>query len=388
MSKKYIKMVWDCKYCSKKGIYGDVRHCPSCGNPCGDNVKYYLPQEKVYANPSDVPPEPDWQCNYCKSYNRSYNEICSNCGASKDGTKNYFGNPVNTYNEIINDDDNESSSYPSSSNNTYYSSNASIDNDMSFETSKKQNGFVDFITSIPPKILFGVIGIISALALIAGIIIAVVPKEKNLNVTSVSWEYEVDIQQYKTVSESDWYLPSNARLKYTAQEIRSYEQVLDGYKTETYTEKEFDHYEYEVYYVDCGNGYAEERTSSHPVYRTVTKTREVPVYKDVPVYDTKYYYDIDKYVFARTEKTQNANKNPYWPENLPVEKSNPSIGDERVSAKREKYMISAYIEGTKMSEQKEYTVDFNEWNKINVGSTIKCKVYITGKIKLLDMNDE
>ena len=248
-----------------------------------------------------------------------------------------------------------------------------------------KNNIKKVLASINIKeVIISVLIIFSVLAVVAGLVYAFTPKERELIVTGVSWQYEVDIQQYKTVSESDWFLPSNGRLKYIAQEIRSYTKVLDGYRTETYTEQEIDHYEENISYRDCGNGYAEEIRSSYPVYRTVTKTREVPVYRDVPVYDTKYYYDIDKYVFSRTETTQNSDKYPFWPENLPVEKESPTIGDERISSQRETYMIFAYISGKDVRDQKEYTMNLEEWKAINVGDSVRCKIYITGKIELIE----
>ena len=402
MKNKFILMVWDCKFCSRKGIPGNVRTCPGCGNPCGNNVKYYIPGQKMYVNHSEVPDGADWQCDYCKSYNRCYDDTCRNCGASKDGTQDYFGQNVKASENSSSDD-----LYENEIDDDYLTNeNFSIDNDINknsketinedkAETNYQQtdrttfgyikNSIKKILASINTKqMLITVLSIFSVLAVLAGLVYAFVPKERELIVTGISWQYEVDIEQYKTVSESDWFLPSNGRLKHTAQEIRSYTKVLDGYRTETYTEQEIDHYEENVSYRDCGNGYAEEIRSSYPVYRTVTKTREVPVYRDVPVYDTKYYYDIDKYVFNRTETTQGSDKYPFWPENLPIEKESPTIGDERISSQRETYMIFAYMSGKDVRDQKEYTMNLEEWKAINVGDSVRCKIYITGKIELIE----
>ena len=87
------------------------------------------------------------------------------------------------------------------------------------------------------------------------------PQENKLH--GFRWTNTIDIEQYKTVSESDWHLPPEARLRYTKREVRSYDEEVVGYD-----------YEYD----SEGN-------------RT-----KVPIYKEVPVYDIKYYYDIYKWL--------------------------------------------------------------------------------------------
>lgn len=386
---KYIKMVWDCEYCSKKGIPGDVRNCPGCGNPCGSNVKYYIPNKKEYVSETVVPDGPDWQCAYCDSYNRYNATVCSNCGADRKGTKDYFGKTVDSSDDNAEDySDGDTERVVETYDNGWSNSdsvNSNSTNANSFDVRSYSSFNSGYSGAARPNIKGAIIKrvliIVSILAVICGLVYIFVPKEKELTVAGISWERSVTIDRYETVAESDWHLPSNARLRYTRQEIRRYETVQDGYKTEEYTEQVIDHYDKEVTYKDLGNGYAEEVVKEVPVYKTVTKTREVPKYKEVPIYDTKYYYDIDKYVYNRVIKVQNSDKSPYWPENLPVEKSNPVIGDERVASRSEKYMIAAQLKGK--DGLKEYTLDYNEWNDLNIGDTIKCKVYINGKIDII-----
>ena len=387
MLARYIKMSWDCKYCNTKGISGDKKFCPGCGNPCGENVKFYVPKNKEYVDESVVPKGPDWQCNYCGSYNRSDETVCNNCGGERKGTKDYFGR--NTESDKDDDVSKVTESYSYSDNNSRFTNESTgvtfgsnvMDENVNNETERRTQNILQKWASVAAVKYIALFVVL--LGITGGLIYLFVPKERTLTVEGVSWERSATIYRYETVNESDWYLPSEARLRYTRNEIRRYDTVQDGYKTETYTVEELDHYDRHVSYVDKGNGYAEEVVEEVPVYKTVTKTREVPKYKEVPVYDTKYYYEIDKYVYNRVERVQNADKSPYWPENLPVEQKHPIIGDERVERRAEKYMIMARLTN-KDGQLQEYTLNYNEWVDVNVGDTLKCKVYISGKIDILE----
>lgn len=377
---------WDCEYCSKKGIPADVRHCPGCGNPVGQNVKYYLPAgSNDYVDPKDVPGGPDWQCTYCESYNRYEASICSNCGASRNEGKDYFqkqpkADPgdMETHHPYSHTSSGDIVSYKKSDHIQEAHARSGISLEPVEPWFKRAFAF--------PWLKWALIGI-SIIAVVIGIIALVMPKEKTLTVDNFSWERILYIDKYKTVSESDWSMPIGARLRYTRSEIRSYDHQLAGYKTETYTEQEIDHYEtYVSGYRDLGNGYFEEIYDSRPVYKTVTKTREVPYYIDVPVYDTKYYYDIDKWVSDHTVVTDGFDKKPYWGQEPPPASSIPVVGDERVSSRTEHYYIVGTVIGTDKS--KLYTIAYNDWLDLQEGNTIHCKVYITGKIVLLNVLSE
>ena len=351
---------WDCEYCSKKGIPADVRQCPSCGNPVGQNVKYYLPEgSKDYVDPKVVPKGADWKCGYCESYNRSEAEVCSNCGAPKGAGKDYFQNHAENA---------AKNSSVSPAGNTYYSQSSTA---YSHTQKKDFNYWLKWI-----------IAGIAVIAVIIGIAAIVAPKEKTLSVEGFSWERTLYIEKYKTVRDSGWSLPSGARLSYTKEEVRSYDHQFVGYRTETYTEQEIDYYEsYVSGYRDLGNGYFEEITAQRPVYKTVTKTREVPQYIDVPIYDTKYYYDIDRWANDHTNVTKGNDHEPYWGDE-PSATGKPKLGDERVSSRSESYSVIGTVSGSKNSRS--YEIGYSDWEKLKKGDSVRCKVYVSGKIELLD----
>lgn len=352
---------WDCEFCSQKGIPADVRNCPNCGHPVGQNVKYYLPTgSKDYVDAKIVPKGPDWQCSYCNSYNRYDAAFCTNCGASVKGGTSYFESPPENSEPTVSTDTN-----------TY--ENENIPRTSAYRSVRSRNPwFVLFLTGIAVAAIIGIISFIAA------------PKEKTLTVDGFSWERTIYIDEYKTVKESDWHMPPGARYLYTREEIRSYDHQFAGYRTETYTEQEIDYYEdYVSGYRDLGNGYFEEIYSSRPVYKTVTKTREVPYYIDIPIYDTKYYYDIDKWVAGRKAETSGTDKNPYWGPEPPPASAKPKIGDEKVSRRSENYYIVGTIEGKKKSRS--YSISYNDWEKLQQGDTVRCMVSIDGDVELLDV---
>ena len=138
------------------------------------------------------------------------------------------------------------------------------------------------------------------------------------------------------------------------------------------------HYEYSTTLIDMGNGYFEEETISTPVYETYYETEEYqePIYRDEPVYAMKYYYDIDRYVYERSVNTSGNDKEPYWGE----VKLN---YDERVSKRNEEYKISG-ISDEKEKRTLEISVNFEKWNALENGQTVKVKIYKTGTATLVD----
>jgi len=230
----------------------------------------------------------------------------------------------------------------------------------------KSNGFFNFISRYKPILLSSLL----ILLLIAGLIFAFTPRYYEVLVTGFSWERNIDIEKWQTVNESDWILPANARLQYSRQEFSHYQQVLDHYETQTrqVAKQRVSHYEeYVSGYRDLGNGYFEEVTSSRPVYETYyeTETYQEPVYRDEPVYRTKYYYEIDKWLYERSVPTKNNDKSPYW--------GNTNLSSvERISNKSERYYIT--VLNLENEEIKTYTISYNDWMTLELDETTTLKV--------------
>ena len=204
------------------------------------------------------------------------------------------------------------------------------------------------------------------------------PREVSGTVVGMRWSRSVEIEEYKTVRESGWSIPSGGREISRSEEIHHYNSVISHYetKTRTYTEQVLDHYEeYVSSYRDLGNGYFEEITSQRPVYRTETRTEtyEEPVYVQVPVYETKYVYDIDKWVHQSYKDTSGNDKSPYWSDYE-------CKANERMGSKIEVFSVSVELGN---SDTETYSLSYDQWESLEIGQEVKLKAYVTGSAELI-----
>ena len=167
---------------------------------------------------------------------------------------------------------------------------------------------------------------------------------------------------------------------YSQEEIYEYKQVLDHYETKTrqVSEQVLDGYDTVVTgHRDLGNGYFEEITSEVPRYRTEyrTETYEEPVYISVPIYETKYYYEIDKWMHDRNIKTNGHDKNPYWGEFTLADK-------EKEGPRTTKYEMTGTVMDKK---EKEYTFQISEqeWKTYNIGDEITVTINNLGMVEIV-----
>lgn len=202
-----------------------------------------------------------------------------------------------------------------------------------------------------------------------------IPRAKEFTPETFSWVYDIDIESYETVEESDWSLPTGARLDYTEEEIHHYDKVVDHYetKTRTYTEQVPDGYDISYTYSDNGDGTFTEHEVKTPKYRTEYREEqyEEPVYKDVPVYQTKYYYKVDKWVYKRSVTTRGNDKNPYWGDVVLGHK-------EREGSHHETYHITGIVDDKTVT----YTCSKAIWEQLSKGNTYKIKVSLNTIIEV------
>lgn len=388
---KLIEGFWDCPYCGTKHIGGLTKVCPNCLKQRDKHIKFYMDDPQNYISEEKaktISKNPDWLCSFCDSLNSDDVDVCKVCGATKADSKlNYFQG-LEKKEKLKNQLYQNTNSVNTEQQNTqdYSNNNQSENNFVSTSTAENRDTYEKLNkikTAKPKKKLFSKFTKITAIALasillITGLVFLFMPKTQEGVVDGFSWERSISIEELRTVDESDWTLPSGARLQYTQNEIRSYKQVIDHYetKTRTYTEEVLDHYEdYVSGHRDLGNGVFEEIISQRPVYRTETRTEtyEEPVYRQEPIYDTKYYYEIDKWMHKDYVKTYGSDKEPYWGEYNYKTK-------EREGSKSENYKITIINSD---NETKEYSVDFDVWKKLNKGESVKLKVYIGGKAELI-----
>lgn len=339
MSKRVLEGKWDCQHCGTKGIGGLTKTCPNCGKPVGTNQKYYLDHSD--ADEVDAAYETkgeDWLCSYCGSYNPADKDVCQNCNAPREEGENYFA---------ANKKKEEPASQP-----------------------KARSGFSRRI-----GILFAVIA-----AVIVLLIALAVPRDTTITVDSKSWERIIQIQEYRTVQESDWSLPDGGRLDHTANEIHHYDQVLDHYEEVAVTKSRTvqDGYTTHTRTVDNGNGTFTEETYETPNYRTeyYTEYETQPVYVSVPVYMTKYYYDIEKWIDTRTADSSGEDDDVYWAETNLAE-------NEREDERSEMYEISFVDEKGRQVLTKECTYD--SYMSLHAGDKVSAEKNQFGAILSIDI---
>lgn len=372
---RLIEGLWDCSYCGTKANRGSIRNCPNCGRPRDENTKFYMPETITYVSEEKaktINRNPDWICPYCNSLNSDSLRTCESCGSVRTKENlDYFSIKKEAQSSKptrnVNGDIKEPCLEPENSNYTFT------------KTEEKSVNIIGILQNFVKDYWKSLIIIPLILGLIVGMVYLLIPKNEEITITEFKWERSIDIEKYQTVNESDWFLPIGARLQYSTPEISRYESVLDHYETMTRQVAKQRISGYEEYvsgYSDLGNGYFEEIISQRPIYETYyeTETYQEPIYRNEPVYATKYYYEIDKWLYERTVSTSEFDQNPYWGEvNL--------CDDERISYKNEKYYI---IGENSKGKEKTISLDYEDWINLSVSQTVKLKNSIFGDGELIE----
>lgn len=398
-----VEGYWDCSYCGRKEIKGRQKSCPECGHARDASVKFYTKEidashaisreeferqkdeakrnsrsssanydgeQKAHEGPSlysreegegrgdahDSANASDWLCDYCGSYNPATTNVCSSCGATREMTKG------ETYAE-------KQGVYART-----YDARGNLVKERDLSARAKVTPEVQAAGTGPNWLRLGAIAL-GVIAIIALVTMLFAPKTRDLEVAGFAWERTIAVERLETVNESDWELPSEGRLSHSEREIRRYDQVLDHYEDVPYevSERVLDHYENYTTTVDNGDGTFDVEEHSEPVYRTEYRTeyRSTPIYRDVPVYDTKYYYEIERWVHARDVTTSEEDHEPYWGE---VELSGPvgehGTGQEREGARTGTYWVMD-------TDGQSYKADEDYWNGLELG--MKEKVQVNGE---------
>ena len=391
---RLVEGLWDCPYCGTKGIGGLKRECPNCGKPRGEDTKFYMAGQKKYLSDDQakkVGTRPDWYCGHCDSLNPDSATNCIGCGAPRDSSEgDYFTirqrveaeKAAEQRRERALTDDAEYVHHPRPTKEYECSYNVQSQTPKEHKEThhscdaKSSSAFsVTNIGTLFRQYKQPIAFIVLIVLLISMFAFILTPKIKTGTVDGFRWERTFEVLEYKTVNESDWHLPAEARLQYTNREIKTYEKVLDHYETKTrhYSEQVFDHYDVSYSYRDNGNGTFSEQEHRTPVYRTETRTEtyQEPVYRNDPVYATKYYYEIERWVHKTNVETADYGQNPVWG-------TYDYADNEKEGNRSEQYFLTV----TLGKKSKEYSMEFEEWKSLSIGSNIKLKTYITGRAEI------
>jgi len=274
---RHIELTWVCSSCSFRN-QGRYTKCQECGDPKDESEQYEMPADPASA--ATVTDEallrmaeagPNWKCAYCGSDQRAVDGSCAQCGApsperaqpapAKDETPAPILTPWREW----------------------------------------------FHWGVQQKIAAGV----AAAVVVGGGVYLYENRERDYDakVELVSWKQDITVERYTVWTRHGWResIPDGAYdVVSKGQQVHHTDQVLDGYRTESYSEQ-----------VACGqdctesspvchesctnskNGFASCNTVCSGGGRSCTtkwcseqRSREVPQYRAVPRYQEAIEYKI------------------------------------------------------------------------------------------------
>lgn len=362
---------WACDYCGEENR-GDSKTCHGCGKTRGQDVKFYInPRSKSeprkYVERRET--GPDWHCSYCDSLNPDSESFCKNCGHPRDDKdKDYFD--LHPERRSIKDK-------------SFFDSNVAPDHYRE-EPPKNltERHYEPVNQELKPRDYSGFIKKIAIFALIliavSSLVFILMPTTRDLTVVDKTWERQVAVEEYRTLHEEDWSIPPGGRMTGSYRAIHHYEDVLDHYETvsKSRTVPDGGHYESDGY-TDNGDGTFTEHSHWVTDYKTEYYTEQEPVYRSEPVYQTKYQYDIERWVFDYYETTSGHNDEPYF--------ASPKLNSKhRTGHTTETYRIAATYEKRGKTITDIYALDFASWKTVEIGTTIRVKVHVGKRIELIE----
>lgn len=347
---------WDCQYCGTTGILGRHKACTKCGRSRPEGTKFYLPKEGEAVADEKLAQQakigPDWVCQFCGSSNPANIDVCRSCNAPREGAS------------------------PKQAVKEYKLGEAPDSGDMDLDKPPERPSTAPAAKSrkVPAIGIAGAVG--GGLLLCLCLVLAFFVfgnRDAQATVSGFSWERTVAVESFQTVTEEDWQVPEGGRILSQQEEIHHYDQVLDHYETRTRQVSEQVQVGERTYVCgqrDLGNGFFEDIECTDPIYETQTRTEtyEEPIYIQVPVYQTKYTYEIDKWVVVRTETAGNDDHSAFWPE-LNLE------GGEREGQRTETYIVYFTDEDGKTFEWETAEAD---WRGYEMGQGVTLKLDALG----------
>ncbi len=364
---------WDCPACGRKGISA-LRYtkCPSCGYPKVPQNQEYLSNIPI-TDPDGIALArggPHWTCSSCGMVNLNKYDVCQGCGNPRDSSDKTNRvvelGPISLpdrpdidpddkdgYIEELRLGDGGDTSNPVTSNSSPFPINSPY----------RQSSQLSVNLSGIHSMIVGLIAII-AIALLGYAIFHT--KTVEARVVGFSWERTVTIEVYKTVHESGWSHPVDAYNIRSERKVRHHEPI--------YEERVVTVHHSRTCSRDLGNGAVETYDCSYDT----TETERVKV-GEKPVYDTWYEYDVDRWVYERTERASGNDRNPHWPNYTLNYEGEQVIGAERVGGRSESYIV--YLESLEEeSKIYEHRVSQDEWKQYVLGHTYLLKVNHLGVV--------
>lgn len=362
---KIMRGYWDCEYCGTQHIDGLVDVCPNCGKQKSADVRYYVDDTSTEVSDTELNAagiireecdgeHPDWVCPYCNQLNNYADDVCVACGGLKSESEcNY----QDFNEEPVQEEVKVSGKHAECKEGSEHSSNK----------------------------LYRLLVMFMSVLILSTLVFSLIPYKEKQTVMGFSWSRTITVENLKTFNESDWYLPSRARLKRTSREFHYYQQVVDHYETKTRQKSRLVQDGYNISYTmrNNGNGTFTQKEHKTPKYKTeyYTETYQAPVYRNRPVYDTKYYYEIDRWVADREYPSSGNDKKPYWSATYVLKKK------QRDSSRQEVYYVYYVSDSGKKTKVK---ARYGEWKNISKGDqyvVTTCRLGIVYDKRVMHQNE-
>jgi ribosomal protein L37E len=349
---------WDCARCGTRGLLGRDTECSGCGGARPKDVRFYLPEEEAAvsdaARQAQAEAGADWICEHCGSSTRATRAECQQCGAGRGSSA---AQQVRDYGMDEVPRDGSASSR---------SAAAAAGRAAAAAPTARQQARPRSIG----RLVGGAMLVVLCLVLVSQW--RSKPFEVDGQVAKTSWERAIEFEEYRTLVESDWTVPPGGRMLTSSQEVRRHDKVRDGYTTEQRTRRvKAGTEEYVCGQTDMGNGYFQDKLCTRDVYETESYTERVPRYREVPVYDTKYSYEIERWVEGRIARSSGMNDPPSWAE------AAPSGARERERGRSERYIVH-FLDHRGQAFDK--TLSEPEWSAFTAGSDVRLRVNRRGQL--------
>ena len=309
---------WDCRYCDTKQIRADHKECPNCGKAKDRDVKFYLHDDSPVEFVDEVSGESavrirkqNWICPYCSQQNDDSVQTCTYCGAQRSESQERY-HDIPAPQEQLN------------------------------LSKKAAKALAERKQQSKQRACCLVIALIFLIPILIGIVqhIMEASAEKRIRTAeliSAEWESEIRLEKLTTFEDSDWELPSYARLIRTAQEDYQYIDHYESRTREVWIDEPDDNDWGGDDDWDDGGGWDDGGWEDYgdgqfgmfqipvlmlrPALPMAAFYWETEYYEE-PIYatrkETKYYYEYDQWVDGRTLRLQGgADEPPHYAEFSP-----------------------------------------------------------------------
>lgn len=390
----YVELFWDCPECGQPHISAvfnpNGQRCPGCFYwREEDDSLYEAPDSQTITDPTLIDRPPQWVCKACGALNPDTGlpaELlqCGNCDSYQ------VSQVGGITGEETQDQQAPAPELPEEVDQRSQIPESRFENPIvpkSLLEAKAAAESKSWLSKRMRRILLGgAIGLGITGTAISGLVWFFQPHVANVQIKNLTWTVTTPVEQYRPVERSTWAdsIPTQATVLRRETKVRSYRQVQQGYRTETYRASErynTGRTEEHCRTVSKGNGVGEKRCTSEAVYesRSVEKTRQVPNYIQVPVSDTWVTYRMMDWVAVAPIVVTGKDDDP-----RPTGKAklpNSSYQQRQLAAETE-----CIVEGVPASKPdrplQHWSMDCKEYDQLEPGTTVPLEIDRWGGVRL------